>query len=247
MNCCVLIPARYNSSRFPGKPLVKILGKEMIIHVAEAASKVLDRNDVYVLTDDKRIEEVVNKNNFKCIMTSRDAKTGSDRMAEIIEDLSYKVFINVQGDEPLVKPEDIAKCAELKNKNPFFVINGFAPIDNWEDFNSLNVPKVITDKDDFLIYMSRSPIPASKNKSRKLNGLKRQVCIYGFSKEDLLFIKNNQAKQFLEESEDIEILRFIEANRKVLMFECSNETVAVDTPNDLKKVIFILNSQRETT
>ena len=198
MKSCVVIPARYKSSRFPGKPLAKIIGKEMILHVAEAAEKAINRNDIFILTDDERISKLVQENNFNCLITSNNAKTGTDRIAEVINDLNYEYFINVQGDEPLVNPSDISKCIELKIKNPSMVINGFAPIKNWEDFDSTNIPKVITDKQNYLIYMSRSQIPGFKSIRKSLSGLKRQVCIYGYNKNDLNFIKTNQTKVFLE-------------------------------------------------
>ena len=97
MKSCVVIPARYKSSRFPGKPLAKIIGKEMILHVAEAAEKAINRNDIFILTDDERIREIVQQNNFNCLITSQNAKTGTDRIAEVINDLNYDYFINVQG------------------------------------------------------------------------------------------------------------------------------------------------------
>lgn len=244
MKNCIVIPARFKSTRFPGKPLVKILGKEMIIHVAEACAKAIHKKDIYILTDNEEIKNIVEKNNFNCLLTSNDAKTGTDRITEIIDKLDYDNYINVQGDEPLVNPKDILKCIELKIKNPSLVINGFTQIDNWEDFYSKNIPKVITDRKNNLIYMSRSPIPGSKNIDSKISNLKRQVCIYGFSKVDLEFIRDNQNKNFLEEKEDIEILRFIEHGRKVLMYECSSSSIAVDIPDDVQKVISVLNNQK---
>ena len=217
----------------------------MIIHVAEAASKALDKEHIFVLTDDNRIKKTVEERNFKCLITSSKAITGTDRITEVIDKLNYDIFINVQGDEPLVNPLDILNCIELKEKNPSLVINGFTQINSWEDFYSYNVPKVIMDKNNFLIYMSRSPIPGFKTKERKLEGLKRQVCIYGFSKSDLIFIKNTKKKEFLEENEDIEILRFIENNKKVLMFKCSSKSISVDIPEDVDRVISQLNLKNE--
>lgn len=242
MKSCVVIPARYESSRFPGKPLAKILGKEMILHVAEASEKAINRNDIFILTDDERIRKIVQGNNFNCLITSKNARTGTDRIAEVINDLNYEYFINVQGDEPLVNPSDIAKCIELKIKNPSIVVNGFAPINNWKDFYSTNIPKVIVDKQNYLIYMSRSQIPGFKSITKSLSGLKRQVCIYGYNKNDLNFIKTNQEKGFLEEREDIEILRFVENGRKVLMYECDSGSISVDVPNDIEKIMEALKS-----
>ncbi len=244
MRSCIVIPARYKSTRFPGKPLAKILGKEMIIHVAEASSKALDKKDIYILTDDIRIKKVVEKNNFNCLITSEKAITGTDRISEVVDELNYDVFVNVQGDEPLVNPLDISKCIELKSNNPAFVVNGYAKISNLNDFYSNNIPKVIIDKNSHLIYMSRSPIPGFKSGEAKLGELKRQVCIYGFSKDDLNFIKSNQIKQYLEYCEDIEILRFIENKKKVLMFECNSNSISVDIPEDLEKVIKVFKKNK---
>ncbi len=245
MNSCVVIPARYQSSRFPGKPLAKIFEKEMVIYVAEAASKAVSKENVFVLTDDERIQNVVEKNNFNCLLTSKNHQTGTDRIFEVLDKLNYNYIINVQGDEPLIDPLDILRCIELKISNPELVINGYAQIASLDDFYSKNVPKVIIDENKHLIYMSRSPIPGFKNNLEVLKGLKRQVCIYGFNKEDIEFVGKTSKKGFLEKSEDIEILRFIEKNRKVLMFECGQRSFGVDTPSDLRKVISILNLENE--
>ena len=245
MKSCVVIPARYASTRFPGKPLQKILGKEMILYVAESAAKAIDRQDIYILTDDKRIKFKAEENNFNCIMTSNYAITGTDRITEILDQLDYDYFINVQGDEPLVDPLDIIRCIELKNSYPEKVINGFTFINNWEEFYSQNIPKVIVDKNNFLIYISRSPIPGFKSNKKELFGLKRQVCIYGFNRNDLLFIKDKKEKEFLEYREDIEILRFLEEGREVLMFECNSNSISVDVPEDIEKVIGFLKLKNE--
>ena len=240
MNSCIVIPARFNSSRFQGKPIAKILGKEMIIHVAEACSKAISKNHIYIATDDERIKKVVVENDFQCIMTSCDHLTGTDRIGELTSKLDYQYFINVQGDEPLVNPIDIKKCISLKEENPSEIINGYSYIQSWEEFISKNVPKVVMDNKDYLIYMSRSPIPSSKEENKSIKGCKKQVCIYGFSKSDLNFFSSFKSKGYLENKEDIEIIRFIENGRKVRMFECSGGSVAVDTKFDLEKVEKIL-------
>ena len=114
----------------------------MIIHVAEASSKALDKKDIYILTDDIRIKKVV-ENNFNCLITSEKAITGTDRISEVIDELDYDVFVNVQGDEPLVNPLDISKCIELKSNNPSFVVNGYAKISNLNDFIQIIFPKLL--------------------------------------------------------------------------------------------------------
>ena len=113
-SACVIIPARYESSRFPGKPLEKILGKEMILWVSESCSKAVGKKNVYIATNHFEINKLLTKNGFNTIMTSNKAETGTDRIAECLENLNYEIIINVQGDEPLVDPEDIKKCIEYK-------------------------------------------------------------------------------------------------------------------------------------
>ena len=125
---CVIIPARFNSSRFPGKPLVKLNGKEMILWVAEICAKAVDISNVFVATDDNRISNVVSEKGFQSIMTSPNLLTGTDRVAQAAKNLDYEIFVNVQGDEPLIEPKDILKAIELKIKNPESVINSFCSI-----------------------------------------------------------------------------------------------------------------------
>ncbi len=124
MRTVVLIPARYSSSRFPGKPLVKLLGKPMILWVAELACKAVDKNDVFVATDDSRIAEVVESAGFGVVMTSDSCLTGTDRLAEAAAKIDADIFINVQGDEPLASADDILKIADYIHML-FFVICDF--------------------------------------------------------------------------------------------------------------------------
>ena len=235
-NTCIIIPARYKSSRFPGKPLINLLGKPMIIWVAELANKVLPRKDIYIATDNELIEDKVLENNFNCIKTN-DARTGTDRVAIASKELNYDIFINIQGDEPLLDPRDIDRCIKLKNQFPNYVFNGFNIMTKKEDPNSLNVPKLVTNDKDELIYISRSLIPSQKKPSKEIKiKYKKQVCIYGFSKKELCLFNNYGKKSHLEEIEDIEILRFLELNTKIKMFECSKGSIAVDIPSDVEKV-----------
>ena len=113
---CIIIPARYKSSRFPGKPLIRILEKSMIIRVAELACKTIEKKDLYIATDDDKIKKEILNNGFQCIKTFKEALTGTDRVAIASEKLDYKFFINIQGDEPLIDPKDIQKCIDLKKK-----------------------------------------------------------------------------------------------------------------------------------
>ena len=163
MKACVIIPARFNSSRFPGKPLIKLCGKEMILWVAEICSKAVDISNVFIATDDNRISNLVSKNGFQAILTSPDLLTGTDRVAEASKNLDYEIYVNVQGDEPLIDPIDILKAIELKSNYPESVINSYCSIPLNENPNNLNIPKVVMKENNDLIYISRAKIPKSKN------------------------------------------------------------------------------------
>ena len=130
---CVIIPARYSSSRFPGKPLIKLLGIPMIIRVAKLSAKAVGKKNVYVATDDKRISHIVESAGFSTIMTSSSALTGTDRVAEAASKIDYGIYINVQGDEPLIDYNDIKRCINIKLQNPEYIINGYTKIKETED------------------------------------------------------------------------------------------------------------------
>ena len=153
MEACVIIPARFKSSRFPGKPLVKLKGKEMILWVAELSAKAVNISNVFVATDDLRISKLVEKNGFNSILTSPDSLTGTDRVAEAVEGLDYEVIVNVQGDEPLVNPVDIRKAIDLKIKFPESIFNSYCAIKKNENPMSRNIPKVIFNEKNDLIYI----------------------------------------------------------------------------------------------
>ena len=231
----VLIPARYSSTRFPGKPLAKISNKEMIIWVAELSSKAVGKQNVYVVTDDERIKSVVELKGFNVIISDFNAITGTDRISEAAIKIKADIYINIQGDEPLLNPDDIKKVIEIKLNNFDKVINCYNEIINKDDINSINVPKVITNESNELIYISRLPIPGYKIKSNNIR-YKKQVCIYAFNKHELNSFINFGRKSKIEEIEDIEILRFFELGHKILMHEIKNVSISVDTPEDLIKV-----------
>lgn len=235
-NVHIIIPARFESSRFPGKPLKKILGKEMIIRVAEICKKVIGSKNLHIATDNKKIFQLVRKKNFNSILTPKSCQTGTDRIAYASKKIKSNIILNVQGDEPLVKPSDIKKIIKLKKKNPKYVICGYAEIHNKKEVNSPNIIKVVKNTNNELIYFSRSKIPESKNKDNKK--FHKQVCIYCFSKKQLeKFSKSKRSS--IEKTEDIELLRFLDLDIKIKMCKVS-ATTAVDVPNDLKNVEKIL-------
>ena len=155
MKTVIIIPARYKSSRFPGKPLAKILGKEMILRVLEICNKLINKKKIFVATDNKKINNLVVKNNFNVIMTSKKCSTGTDRVAEASKKIKADIFINVQGDEPVISAKDIEKIINTKKKYPNHVICGYTSISDFENENNVNLPKVVINKKSDLIYMSR--------------------------------------------------------------------------------------------
>lgn len=230
----VVIPARYKSSRLPGKPLVDLEGKSLLQRTYEQTCKAVDADLVYVATDDKRIEEHCQRLNIQVIMTSSDCLTGTDRVAEFSEHIEATTYINVQGDEPLMNPKDILEVIKSAQINPNEIINGFAEITSEEDFRSVTIPKVVFRPDYRLLYMSRSPIPG--NKKNQFRKSWRQICVYGFPKKALTEFSKQKNKTPLEHEEDIEILRFLELGYEVRMIELSTDSIAVDTPEDAEKV-----------
>ncbi|MDY6937873.1 MAG: 3-deoxy-manno-octulosonate cytidylyltransferase [Cyanobacteriota bacterium] len=236
MKSIIVIPARYQSSRFPGKPLVPLLGKPMILWVAELSAKAVGQENVYVATEDSRILNLVKSAGFNAVMTSEKAITGTDRLSEAAEKIDADIYINVQGDEPLLNPDDILKIRDQKLDRMESVINGYCWISDSENPESINIPKVITNEHDRLIYMSRKALPGFKNAKNAPNRHKKQVCIYAFTKEELISFKKFGRKSKLEHSEDIEILRFLEMNKSILMVETQGGSLAVDVPEDIAPV-----------
>ena len=245
MKCCVVIPARYKSSRLPGKPLLNILGKKLIIRVSEIASEAVGIENVFIATDDKRIANTVNDAGYKFIMTSESALTGTDRVAEAAQKLDYEVIVNVQGDEPLLNPVDIKKCIFLKERYPNEIINAFNFIDDDLDPKNINIPKVVLNESNNLIYISRSLIPGIKGKESFPNKYKKQVCIYGYSRKQLQSFLEFGRKSELEFTEDIEILRFLEIDQKIRMFQASDGSVAIDVEDDISIVENLIRQKEQ--
>lgn len=198
----------------------------------------LSAEEVFVATDDNRIEEVCRAFGANVLHTSSDCLTGTDRVAEAAESLSADCLINVQGDEPLIDPRSIDQVIEAFSQNNADVCNAMCEIENAEEFTSPNVPKVVFDENLSLMYMSRAPIPA--NKSFRFEFGYKQVCIYAFSKPALAAYASRNEKSQFESVEDIEILRFLEMGYSVQMVKVQGGTVAVDVPEDISTVESIL-------
>lgn len=237
----VLIPARFASSRFPGKPLTKILGIPLVVRVYQRVIEAIPRENVFVATDDARIRSVCHREDIQVIMTSDQCATGTDRICEAVKNLNAKIIINVQGDEPLIHANDILTVVRAKLERPSHVVNAMCKIEEPQDIQNPNVPKVVVNDQNELLYISRSPIPFVQKKGMKAL-YRRQVCIYAFTKEELAAFSKYGKKSPLELAEDIEIIRFFSLGIPVYMTEVSNSSVAVDVPEDIARVEAILRS-----
>lgn len=238
MKIIAVIPARYKSSRFPGKPLADICGKPMIYRVWQQAIKVAEFDEVFIATDDERIREVCERLSMNVIMTSDKHPTGTDRVGEVAEKISADLFVNIQGDEPLLEPETIrAAILPFKDEPSLQVSNLMTEIKNPVDVINSTVPKVIVNRENIGVFLTRAAAPYPKGKLD--HAYYKQVCVYGFRPEALKFFceyGKTYGKARVEAIEDIEILRFIENGYRVRYVEVQSETIAVDTVNDLEKV-----------
>ncbi|MDD4971702.1 MAG: 3-deoxy-manno-octulosonate cytidylyltransferase [Paludibacter sp.] len=237
-----IIPARYSSTRFPGKPLVDIGGKTMIQRVYEQASKALP--DVYVATDDQRIFDTVISFGGKAIMTSDQHKSGTDRCYEAFTKLEewFDVVINVQGDEPFIQPEQIITLQECFNKPDAQIATLAKKItekDGFDFLNNPNNPKLVINSRNEAMYFSRSIIPFIRGSETK-NWISRHpylkhVGIYAY-RADVLCELTQLDQSTLEIAESLEQLRWIENGYSIQVGFTDVETVGIDTPEDLEKV-----------
>lgn len=238
---CIIIPARYESSRLPGKPLIDLNGLPMIVRTFKQCVKVCNQEIIYVATDDKRIKEVCLNYGIQVLMTSSDHLTGTDRIAECASILEYDNYINVQGDEPVFNPVDLKMLISRIDDYPNKILNGYCSIDCENDFRNYSVPKVVINSEKKLLYMSRASIPGSKDNLS--NKAWRQVCLYSFPKESLDIFKKNKTKTPLESIEDIEILRFLELGYEVIMLEMSSNSIPIDHEEDISKVMIAIKER----
>jgi 3-deoxy-manno-octulosonate cytidylyltransferase (CMP-KDO synthetase) len=238
MTIKAIIPARYSSSRLPGKPLKDICGKTMVQRVYEQVKKVDLVDKVIVATDDQRIFDEVKSFNGNVIMTSKDHKTGTDRLAEVAAKIETDIIVNVQGDEPLINPSVIKLAIEpllLDDSLKMSTLKHL--IKDEEEINNPNVVKVITDKNNNAIYFSRSKIPYARN-SKKFNYYKH-IGLYVYRSEFLLKFAEMKSTP-LEIQESLEQLRVIENGYKIKVIETEYDSIGVDTEKELNKVRNIL-------
>lgn len=237
-----IIPARYASTRFPGKPLVDIGGKTMIQRVYDQVSKVLD--DVYVATDDQRIFDKVLSFGGKVIMTSDAHRSGTDRCYEAFTKLEdwFDVVINVQGDEPFIQPEQIEalkNCFADDETQIATLVKKITDKDGVEVLFNPNTPKVVIDKQNNALYFSRSPIPYKRGSDEKNwmaeHDYYKHVGVYAYRSEVLSQIVQMPPSK-LELAESLEQLRWLENGLKIKAGFTEVETVGIDTPEDLEKI-----------
>jgi len=244
MNAIVVIPARFGSTRFPGKPLAELSGKPLIQHVYQRACQA-DVDEVIVATDDSRIQEAVIAFGGRCIMTDPGHRSGSDRLGEVALGLNAGIVVNVQGDEPLIDPEIIdAVIAPLRKGTPPDIVTVAVPVADKDEYLDRNVVKVVTDMEGSALYFSRSPIPYGWEPGPD-TGIKtalRHVGIYAYRKESLLrFVSLPPGK--LELQEDLEQLRALENGMRIAVIKREEFTgIGVDRPEDLERVRKLMRS-----
>lgn len=242
-NIIGIIPARFGSVRFPGKPLADISGKIMIRRVVEQASKVLDK--VYVATDDKRILSAVNKFGGMAVMTSRNHTNGTERCAEALQivekDIGEQidVVVNIQGDEPFVHPDQITLVTSCFGNRSVQIATLVKQIETENELFDLNKPKVIVNNRSEAVYFSRSPVPFIRGKDRtewvQAHKYYRHIGLYGYRRNVLLELA--QLKQSsLEVVESLEQLRWIENGYCIHVRITEHESFGVDTPEDINRI-----------
>jgi 3-deoxy-manno-octulosonate cytidylyltransferase (CMP-KDO synthetase) len=237
MHILGIIPARYASTRFPGKPLVDIAGKTMIQRVYEQAKKCIHLSEVIVATDDERIYNNVTTFGGKAVMTSSDHQSGTDRCAEVAQiHPTYDVIINIQGDEPYIDPEQISKLISCFNDGHTQIATLIKKVLTNQELENTNSPKVVINKNLEAIYFSRSSLPHIRGQEPQ-NWLQhftyyKHIGIYGY-RADILQQITKLPTSSLEKAESLEQLRWIENGYRIKIAETELETFAIDTPEDL--------------
>lgn len=230
-----MIPARYNASRFPGKLMQDLGGKTVILRTYEATVATQLFDDVFVVTDSPIIYDEIVSHGGKVIMSKKAHESGSDRIAEAVEDLDVDIVVNVQGDEPFTERESLYKVLEVFKNDPNHDIDLaslMVEIKDEDDIKQPNTVKVIVDQNNFALYFSRSPIPYPRDKNGGARYFKHKG-VYAFRKKALLDFCQLPMRS-LEATEKIECIRFLEYGRKIKMIETHVEGVEIDTPEDLE-------------
>ncbi|MYL15302.1 3-deoxy-manno-octulosonate cytidylyltransferase [Halorubrum terrestre] len=233
-----VIPARYGSTRLPGKPLVELDGKPMIQHVYERANRADLLDELVVATDDERIVEAVEAVDGTAVMTEPDHATGTDRVAEVAAEQGFDFTINIQGDEPLIDPKLIDAIVQALRENSPNVATPISPIDDSSQLNNENTVKVVTDTDGRALYFSRSRIPANGT----TNETYKHIGLYGFKTDFLL--KYIDMESDLEAAEDLEQLRLLENGYEIQTVETDYDSKEVNVESDIPVVEKELRQER---
>ncbi|MGO2339851.1 MAG: 3-deoxy-manno-octulosonate cytidylyltransferase [Psychrobacter sp.] len=237
----IIIPARYSSSRFPGKPLADILGKPMIQHVYEKAASIKNAT-VVVATDDDRILSVVHSFGGKGLMTRPDHASGTDRLVEVMKEIDADLYINLQGDEPLVRVEDLELLIKAMTADRSIEVGTLYHAISAHQAKDPNTVKVVTSHSGRACYFSRSPIPFIRDKDRQAS-YKQHVGVYAYRKS-VLERYTQLPESNIESAEQLEQLRLLDSDIDIFAFEVMKTGPGVDTPEDLQKVIAILQGKQ---
>lgn len=234
-----VIPARYDSKRFKGKPIANICGKPMIFWVYQQAMKVKEIDELYVAIDDERIKNVCIQYNMRYMMTSREHKTGADRISEVATKTNGDIYLNIQGDEPLIEPYVIRDIIKLKLDSGESYVGLKSSIKEEKAIMNSNVVKVVTDLKGYALYFSRSPIPYTKD----ISCVDRCMGLYAYDKNMLIeFQKWGQSKLEIAEN-GIEMLRAMEHGLKIKLFDTEWHSIGVDLPEHISKVELLMKGK----
>lgn len=240
MKTVAVIPSRYRSSRFPGKPLADLCGKPMIWWVYQQVKKVEEIDEVYVATDDSRIAEVCESYRMQYVMTRDDHGTSTERVYEVAQKIQSDLYIVINGDEPLIDPEIIRAIIPINKPDGFYVSNLMTEIKSPVEAIDFTNIKVVTDEDSNALFFSRSPIPYPKSSIDYKYYKHVGVLIYDISA--LKFFAETP-KGYNEKIEDVNELRFIEHGKQLKMVKVEAHSLSVDTPKDLEHVRNIILSK----
>jgi 3-deoxy-manno-octulosonate cytidylyltransferase (CMP-KDO synthetase) len=239
-----VIPARYGSSRFEGKALADIAGKPMIQWVYERASQSKTLDELFVAVDDVRVQSKVEGFGGKAIMTGAHHKSGTDRIAEVVEKMDADIIVNIQGDQPLIDPNMIDEAVRPMIDNPGIRMSTLKREIEEDEFDDSGVVKVVVDEKDFALYFSRSLIPYPRYDENLR--VYEHVGLYVYRKDFLLEI-SKIPQGYLEKIESLEQLRVLEKGYKILVVETKADRAAgmsVDTPEDLKRVERLIGKKK---
>ena len=243
----IVIPARHASVRFPGKPLAEILGKSMIQRVLEGAREARHASRVVVATEDERIKSAVEKAGGEAMLTRADHRTGTDRVAEVAAHLSAEIYINVQGDEPLIDPGTIdAVAAAMLEDESIQLCTPCSAITQKNDIMDPNVVKVVRDFDGNGLYFSRAPIPWVRDTGARVAASHwKHIGLYGYRRDTLLEFPTLPPGE-LERIEQLEQLRWLENGFHMQVVETDYDPVSVDVPADIERVERILREREKS-